>query len=152
MKGGMEFRISKELLAKKRRGPLLILIYVAVLALLLSLPVENKEFSWDKFLIVFGITALIAAGSNYAGYRSFYKYAQHHKINVSKAGLLSFEGDTESLLKWDKVDEIIVKRGKSGIKKLLLSTSRTGKIDLSRYENLDHLYEMVNEFVGDVGA
>jgi len=143
----MEFRISKNILAKKRRGPLIVAAYVAALALLLSLPVENKEFSWDSFLIVFGVTAVLASGSNYIGYRSFYKYSIHHKIDVSEKGILSYEGDTESLLKWEKVNDVIVKNGKLGVKKFMLCTSITGKVDLSRYENLDQLHELVKKYV-----
>ncbi|MES9912724.1 MAG: hypothetical protein ABW126_10060 [Candidatus Sedimenticola sp. 4PFRAG1] len=143
----MEFRISEKLLAKKRRGPILVAAYVSALALLLSLPVESDEFSWSSFVFVFGVTAIIASGSNYLGYRNFYKYSLHHKINVTEAGLLSHEGDTESLLKWEKVNDIIVKKGKSGVKKLVLCTSITGKVDLTRYENLDQLCELVSNYV-----
>jgi len=145
----MEFRISNILIAKKKRGLYVGALFVAIVAFLVVLSSNEDEFSWGSFVLVFGITAVFSVGANYASYRSFYKYAQNHKINVSADGLLSYEGDTESLLKWDKVNDIVVKRNNGQVKKLTLKTSLTGKVDLSRYENLNQLYDHVAKFTNN---
>ena len=59
------YRISPKVVSKKKRGPLFVLLYVAVLAVLFSLPQESGDFDIIKFFVIFGFTGVIAAGSSY---------------------------------------------------------------------------------------
>ncbi|WCN09953.1 hypothetical protein [Marinomonas mediterranea] len=141
------YRISQKVISKKKRSPVFILLYVAALSAFFSLPQGGEGFDLVRFLVVFGFTAVLAAGSNYLGTRKFLKYAASHSVELTEKGLSSVEFDTSTTLPWDKVTAVNCKKKRGSVSKLVLKTSSSGALDLSRYDNLDELATELKSYV-----
>jgi hypothetical protein len=141
------YRISPTVISKKKRSPFFVLLYVAALAALFSLPQSTEHFSVMKFFIIFGLTGFIAAGSNYLGTKRFIEYAKNHAVEVTAEGFKSVDADTTTILPWEKITSVRFKMRQGKFSKLVLKTSSSGDLDLSRYEDLDNLARELKGFI-----
>ncbi|GGK81011.1 hypothetical protein [Amphritea balenae] len=133
------YKIKQSELTKRKRGPFFVLLYVVVLAAIFSLPSYEEGFDWVGFLIVFGVTAVLAVGANALGAKRFLSFAKSHHIEITEDGLESKGLDTYETLPWSSVTRV-KKSSKNGvITKLILKTANSGSIDLSKYEQLDSI-------------
>ena len=143
----MEFKISPHIIASKKRSPYFVLLYVGFLAGLFAMLTYSSDFDWTQFTIIFGAAAIIAIRSNYKGTRDYIKYANTHKILILPKGMVSYDGDLESLMRWDKIIKVSIKSNSKGIKKIILKTKSSDKVNLSHYENLDELNMQLKKYL-----
>ena len=142
----MVFKINQSVINKKKRSPLYVLLYISLLAALFSLPQKEQDFDWAKFLIIFGVVGAFSAGSNFVGSRRFIKYAETHKVEITAEGIKSYETDSFAVMPWDSILSVKEKTKNGKITKLFIKTS-SGKIDLSRYDNLELLVRELKRFL-----
>ena len=143
----MEFKISPHIIASKKRSPYLVFVCISFLAGLLAMLTYSSDFDWTQFTIIFGVTAIVSTRGNYKGTRDYIKYANTHKILILPKGMVSYEGDFESLMLWDKIIKVSIKSNSKGIKKIILKTMSSDTVDLSHYENLDVLNMQLKKYL-----
>ena len=132
------YKIKQSVINKRKRGPFLVALYVIGLATLFSFPSQEEGFDWVRFSFIFGITGIVAIGSNILGTKRFLKYALSHEVTITNDGLKSKELDRYNVLPWENITQVKQKLKSGKLSKLSLKTS-TGTVDLTNYENLDSL-------------
>lgn len=140
------YKIRQSVINKRKRGPFYVAFYVIGLAVLFSLPSQGEDFNWISFSLIFGITGVIAVGSNIVGTKRFLKYALNHEVTVTKEGLTSTGLDTYTVLPWDKVTQVKQKFKSGKLSKIVLKTPE-GTIDLTIYDDLDKLAMELKQFI-----
>jgi hypothetical protein len=145
--GGVMYKISQKIINKRKRGPLIVLLYVFGLSVLFALSSEETGFDWLKFSLVFGVVGVFSAGSNFLGARRFLVYSDRHTVEITPEGLKSIEFDTYNILPWEKVVSIKQKLKGNKISKLILNTATSGSVDLSRYEKLESLSSELKKYI-----
>jgi len=143
----MQFAISKKTRDRTILFPLWIIVYIAIIGALLNFAAGRGEFDWTRFLVVFLPMSILAGGIKAFEAYNFLKYAQKHHINIDDKGLTSVEFDTITLLPWGKVVDIDVRLKSNSPYKVVLHTESSGKVDLSKYENLPALVTEIRMFM-----
>ncbi|ARD21384.1 hypothetical protein [Shewanella japonica] len=140
------YKISQSVINKRKRSPFFVALYVIGLATLFSLPSKGAGFDWVRFTFIFGITGVLAVGSNILGTRRFLAFTKNHEIHLLKEGLKSIEQDGYNVLPWENVTEVKQKIKGGKVIKLVLKAS-SGSIDLSSYGKLDELSSALKQYV-----
>ncbi|OCH22533.1 hypothetical protein [Aliivibrio sp. 1S128] len=141
----MKFKIANKLTKHKYLSPAIVLltwpILISIGSFLLGDLIDLKHLS---YVVLF---SAMPAFINYRGRAAFLKYASTHFIEVTENGLISYEPDTEEIMKWDNIKLIKVKQSRGQIKSIKLVTPNSMTVDLSRYDDLDGLCCELKRFV-----
>jgi hypothetical protein len=140
------YKISQSVINKRKRGPFIVALYVIGLATLFSLPSKGEDFDWLGFAFIFGITGVIAVGSNILGTKRFLAFAKNHEIHILKEGLKSIEQDGYNVLPWASVTGVKQKLKNDNVIKLVLKTS-SGSLELSNYDKLNELSLGLKQYI-----
>ena len=142
----MKFKISSKTISKRKRIPAIILAFFILVIVLLMIPDYSEDFELDILIMILSLSAIISAGASYGGYRSFLKGAQEHYLEVNQEGLCFHGSEAETLIRWDRITDMDIKRNKRSIKKITLKSTSV-KIDLSDYEMPDKLEAILAQFI-----
>ena len=143
----MEYKISDQEIAKRKRSPFLILSPFLIVILVLIFSNTSNDSNLSELIFILSAVGILSTGSNaFSSYR-FVKDAKKHKLIVSLKGIVFFNDRVETLIPWEKIVSLDSGGKSINIKKLIMKTDSSKKIDLSHYENLQELYQELRQHV-----
>jgi hypothetical protein len=141
----MKFKIADKRTRNLYLGPLSVFMFWP------SLIFFGSWFMGDvislEYLLYVCLFCSVPALLNYKGRCDFKNYAENHAIEVSGKGLISYEPDTQEIMEWESVKTIKVKRSKEKVKSIKIFGNHGLTADLSRYEDLDRLYDELKKVI-----
>ncbi|WP_070965555.1 hypothetical protein [Vibrio sonorensis] len=143
----MQFKIADKLTRNSYMGAIFILLFWPTVVFCGSWLMYGKV-GWETLTYTIAASTVFAF-LNYRGRKAFLHYANHHYIEVTEKGLITYEPDSYEVLNWANVKSIKVKRSKGAIKSIKLTGTNGLQADLSRYQNLDSLYAEMQKFIGE---
>ncbi|KJZ09591.1 hypothetical protein TW85_21870 [Marinomonas sp. S3726] len=144
----MDFVISEGFISRRKKR----ITYLTVFLILLPVGFEylssEETFNWKVFAITEAIVLFFGCLPQVNDLRKIIKNVKNHNLNVSSKGFSFVDYGVETIITWDLVTHVELKRKGNKFKKFLVVTEDAGKMDLLDYSDLEGLALEIKRHIG----
>jgi hypothetical protein len=141
------YQISRKRIEKETRSPLFVLLFSLIFAFVMGLLSYYAGLGWSGPVLTCGVAGVVCCFARYVGSRHYLKWAKKHGIKLHIDGLQILEAELESILPWDKISSVKVKKKRGKEVGVVLRTKESSVLELSDYENFDRLKGELEKYV-----
>ena len=144
----MDFVISEGFIARFKRQAIIVVVMSILISIWIAYSTSEGEFDLETYAISLGVALVFFCWPQVNNLRKVLRKAQNHNLNVSSKGLSIVDYGVETIITWDLVTHIELKRKGKKFKTFLVVTKDSGKIELGDYNDLEKLSLEIKKHIG----
>lgn len=143
----MRFTINEKYINRRKKDPYIVIFFCISLPMIMSMPlICDNDINLKQLIFIHGTVFLAGVFLGLSNLKQFLKYARNHYIEITDDGIKDAQFDLYTVIPWNLIVDIKVKKRGSEIIKLELIINNgdsSNKYDLSRYSHLNDLVREV---------